>query len=159
MDILDILAEQKIAEANAEGKLDDLPGKGKPLKLDEDSPLVPREQRAMMRLMKQFRVIPGWIQQAKDLVTLDTEIGALEATLYRAHESWSEELVLFPTPERFAAARKWFAESRARFVELVQRRAQLFRAYDAAAPRTADRSMARNAEDTIRRFDKLFPQL
>ncbi|HTP06437.1 MAG TPA: DnaJ family domain-containing protein [Nitrospirota bacterium] len=35
MDILAIIAERKIREAMARGELDDLPGKGKPLAMDE----------------------------------------------------------------------------------------------------------------------------
>ena len=38
MDILAIIAERKIREAMARGELDDLPGKGKPLALDEFPP-------------------------------------------------------------------------------------------------------------------------
>jgi hypothetical protein len=42
--MLDFLAEQRIVEAVSRGELDNLPGTGKPLALD-DHPLVPEELR------------------------------------------------------------------------------------------------------------------
>lgn len=159
MDILDILADREIEKAIEEGKLDNLPGKGKPLKLDDENPYVPREMRAVMRFFKKMGVLPGWMQQARDLKDLDREIDTLEATLVRAHAHWTDELVLIPSPELEAQARKWHGESRRRFVELVARRARQFHAYDAAAPRTADRSIAMDAKERVRRFDKVFPKL
>ena len=45
MDILAIIAECKIRKAMARGELDDLPGKGKPLAMDEELTGVPDELR------------------------------------------------------------------------------------------------------------------
>ena len=47
--MLDSIAEIKIAEAIANGELDDLPGTGKPLELDDDS-LVPEDLRMAHRI-------------------------------------------------------------------------------------------------------------
>jgi hypothetical protein len=159
MDILDILADREIEKANAEGKLDDLPGKGKPLKLDEDNPHVSREMRAVYRFFKQAGILPVWVQLAKDLAEIDREIVKLEETLVRAHAQWSDELVMIPSAELSARARQWHTDERMAFVELVARRARLFQSYDAAAPRNADRSMAMDAKERVRRFDKVFPKL
>src|SRR5262245_28476360 len=93
MDILDILADRNIENAIEDGKLDDLPGKGKPLKLEEDNPLVPREMRAVYRFFKQTGIVPPWVQVAKDVASLDAEIDRLEETLIRAHAQWTDELV------------------------------------------------------------------
>ena len=51
MFVLDFLAEQKIAEAVSRGELDDLPGAGRPLQLDDDE-LVPEDMRLAHRILK-----------------------------------------------------------------------------------------------------------
>jgi hypothetical protein len=48
---LEYLAEKKIAEAAERGELDDLPGAGRPLELDDDA-LVPEEMRMANRILK-----------------------------------------------------------------------------------------------------------
>lgn len=49
--VLEVLAEKKIAEAAERGELDDLPGAGRPLALDDDA-LVPEEMRMANRILK-----------------------------------------------------------------------------------------------------------
>ncbi len=49
--VLELLAEKKIAEAAERGELDDLPGAGRPLELDDDS-LVPEDLRMAHRVLK-----------------------------------------------------------------------------------------------------------
>jgi hypothetical protein len=48
---LELLAERKIAEAAERGELDDLPGAGQPLALD-DAALIPEELRMAHRILK-----------------------------------------------------------------------------------------------------------
>jgi hypothetical protein len=45
MSVLDSLAEQKIAEAVSRGELDDLPGAGRPLDLEDDAEIADLESR------------------------------------------------------------------------------------------------------------------
>ena len=49
--VLELLAEKKIAEAAERGELDDLPGAGRPLELDDDT-LVPEELRMANRILR-----------------------------------------------------------------------------------------------------------
>ena len=49
---LQYLAERKIAEAVARGELDNLPGQGRPLDLDDEDPLWPEEVRMARRILK-----------------------------------------------------------------------------------------------------------
>jgi hypothetical protein len=49
--LLEALAEKKIADAVARGELDDLPGAGRPLDLEEDS-LIPEDFRMANRILK-----------------------------------------------------------------------------------------------------------
>ena len=46
------LAERKIEEAIERGELDDLPGAGQPLDLDDLDPLLPEELRMAYRILK-----------------------------------------------------------------------------------------------------------
>src|SRR5438105_12648242 len=66
MSWIEIIADRKIREAQEEGAFDNLPGKGKPLKLDFD-PNVPPELRAAYRLMKEAQILPDWIQLDKEV--------------------------------------------------------------------------------------------
>jgi hypothetical protein len=59
--MLDFLAEQRLAEAVSRGELDDLPGAGKPLVLDDD-PLVPEELRLAYRILKNAGFVPPEVE-------------------------------------------------------------------------------------------------
>lgn len=64
--MLDFIAEQRIAEAIANGDFDDLPGSGKPLELDDDS-LLPEELRLACRILKNAGFVPPEIESLKGL--------------------------------------------------------------------------------------------
>lgn len=64
------LAEQRILEAQRAGAFDDLPGKGKPLEL-EDLSWVPDELRIGYHVLKNARVLPPEAQLLKDVHTLE----------------------------------------------------------------------------------------
>jgi hypothetical protein len=49
--MFDLIAEQKIAAAIARGDLDNLPGAGRPLELDDDA-LIPEDLRIAVRILK-----------------------------------------------------------------------------------------------------------
>lgn len=59
--MLDSIAERKIAEAIANGELDDLPGAGKPLELDDDA-LIPEDLRMAYRILKNAGYAPEEIR-------------------------------------------------------------------------------------------------
>jgi hypothetical protein len=60
--LLDEIAERHIAQAQARGELDDLPGMGRPLPPDDMDPLVPAELRAGLRLLKNAGYLPPGAQ-------------------------------------------------------------------------------------------------
>ena len=60
--MLDFLAEQRIAEAVSRGELDDLPGAGRPLDLD-DHTLVPEELRVAHRILRNAGVAPPEVKR------------------------------------------------------------------------------------------------
>lgn len=73
--MFDLLAERKIAEAIARGELDDLPGAGRPLQLDDDAH-VPEDLRVAYRILKNAGYIPPEVE------TLG-QIGELERFIAR----------------------------------------------------------------------------
>lgn len=66
MDIVDKIAEACIQEALEKGELSNLPGAGKPLKLDDDY-MIPEELRAAYRLLKNAGFLPPELQLRKDI--------------------------------------------------------------------------------------------
>ena len=69
----DRIAERRIADAMAQGVFDDLPGKGKPVCLDDDA-LIPAELRLAYRVLKNS----GYVT---DEVRTRREIGEIEGAL------------------------------------------------------------------------------
>ena len=74
--MFDLIAELKIAEAIANGDLDNLPGEGRPLELDDNS-LVPEELRLAYRILKNAGFVPPEVEAAlKKLALLKARIEA-----------------------------------------------------------------------------------
>lgn len=64
--LLDQWAERHIIEAQRKGEFDNLPGRGEPLILDDDSH-VPAELRAGYRLLKNAGCLPPELEQRRML--------------------------------------------------------------------------------------------
>jgi hypothetical protein len=77
MDILAVVAEQKIREAMARGEFDNLPGAGKPLVL-EDYGCVPEELRMAYKVLKNAGCVPPEVALRKEIVTLQNLLATLE---------------------------------------------------------------------------------
>ena len=73
--MLDFLAEKKLAEAVSRGELDDLPGQGRPLDLEED-PLVPEDLRLAFRILKNAGYVPPEVQQVNEVAELERLVAA-----------------------------------------------------------------------------------
>jgi hypothetical protein len=73
--MLDFLAEKKLAEAVSRGELDDLPGAGRPLDLDDD-PLVPEDLRLAYRILKNAGYVPPEVQALNDVAQLERMVCA-----------------------------------------------------------------------------------
>lgn len=76
MNLLEQLAEQRIREALEKGELDDLPGMGRPLELDDDS-MVPEHLRAGYRLLRNAGFIPQELQWRQELETVEDLLRSL----------------------------------------------------------------------------------
>lgn len=64
------IAEQRILDAIARGELDNLPGAGEPLDLDDDA-LVPAEMRLAFRVLKNAGFIPEEIRLRREISDLE----------------------------------------------------------------------------------------
>lgn len=60
------IAEQRIREAQSRGDFDNLPGSGKPLKLDDDS-RIPEDLRMAYKMLKNAGFVPPEIQIKKEI--------------------------------------------------------------------------------------------
>ncbi len=66
MNLIDQIAEQKIIKAILNGELDNLPGQGQPLRLDDDCS-VPEELRVAYRLLKNSGFLPPGANLRKEI--------------------------------------------------------------------------------------------
>ncbi len=82
----DKLVESKIRAAQEEGKFDNLRGRGRPLKLDEDPFEDPAWEMAN-DLLKQGGFLPDWLEQGRDL---HEQLQQARAALRRSRR-WREE--------------------------------------------------------------------
>lgn len=86
LNIFDLLAEQRIADALRNGAFDDLPGAGKPLSFDDD-PLLTREQRMANHILRNAGIAPAEIGLRKEIAALRARLegsdGALRDALRR----------------------------------------------------------------------------
>ena len=64
------IAEERILDAQRAGAFDDLPGKGKPLDL-EDTSWVPEDLRIGYHILKNAHVLPPEAELMKDIHTLE----------------------------------------------------------------------------------------
>ena len=60
------IVEQKIREAIARGEFDDLPGRGKPVRI-EDYPFTPPEWRLAFKILADAGFVPDWIALDREI--------------------------------------------------------------------------------------------
>src|SRR5690242_1918819 len=73
MNIFEWLANEQIEEAMRRGEFDNLPGKGRPLNLDEDAN-IPADMRMAYHIMKNAGVAPPEISLRKELEKIKAEL-------------------------------------------------------------------------------------
>src|SRR5690348_17483079 len=95
MPTLEFLAERKILEAIERGELDDLPGAGQPLELDDDA-LVPEDLRLAYRILKNAGYVPAEVGELNEMAQLERLIANSEAGV-EAHSKALRQLALLKT--------------------------------------------------------------
>ncbi len=78
MFLIDRLAEEKIRQSIKRGDLDNLPGCGEPLQLDDDSH-VPAELRAAYRLLKNAGFVPPEIEWRREMAEIESLLAQTES--------------------------------------------------------------------------------
>ncbi len=73
--VIQFIAEQRIAEAQAQGVFDNLPGTGRPLEL-EDMSHVPEELRMAYKILSNAGCLPPELEQRKELNRLVDLLGS-----------------------------------------------------------------------------------
>jgi hypothetical protein len=76
------LVEEKIVEAQRAGAFDNLPGKGKPLKFDDQS-WVPEDLRVAYHVLKNAHVLPPEAELLKEIRTLEDLLKYVEDEIER----------------------------------------------------------------------------
>jgi len=91
MNVIALIAEEKIKEAKDKGEFDDLPGKGKPLKIDDLSH-VTEDLRASFIILKNAGVLPEELQLKKKLISLERLIACCyeEEEKAKLRKNWNE---------------------------------------------------------------------
>jgi len=69
MDFFSKIVEDRIQTAQREGAFDNLPGKGKPLKLDDDSS-IPEDLRLAYKILKNADCLPVELELRKEIFNL-----------------------------------------------------------------------------------------
>lgn len=81
----DKIVEERIRDAALRGDFDDLPGKGKPLELEDDRH-VPEELRLAYKILKNAGCVPAEIELQNEIVQAEDLLAGIEdaAERYRA---------------------------------------------------------------------------
>ena len=104
MSCLDELAERRIAEAIERGELDDLPGQGCPLELDDDA-LVPAELRVAYRILRNAGYVPPEVECLREIGELERLIAVSSEPESRTRAARRLELLCRRIDTRLPGAR------------------------------------------------------
>ncbi|MCX7924460.1 MAG: DUF1992 domain-containing protein [Fimbriimonadales bacterium] len=141
--VIELIADRKIEEAMQEGKFDDLPGKGKPLPLDEEW-FAPPELRPAIRLLKSAGVLPDWLERAREIERLREDAQRLWRIAEREYPRACQL-----SNERF---HEWRDASWQGIQIIMQRVNSLILAYNCTAPANAQSQLPFQIERERARF-------
>jgi len=77
--IMDKIADERIREAMEHGEFDDLPGKGKPLAIEDDSH-IPADIRMSFKILKNADCLPPELELRKEIRTTEELLTGIEDT-------------------------------------------------------------------------------
>ena len=69
----DSLVDRLLQEAREDGKFDNLPGQGKPVKIEDDSH-IPEDMRLANKILKDNDLVPEWIMHGKDIEAMQDRL-------------------------------------------------------------------------------------
>ena len=110
------LIDRQINQMRQDGDLDNLPGAGKPLNLNDDLH-TPEHLRAAYRIMKNANVVPDWMVAAQEL---DAKRAQLLDDIQRAARAYASSQNIQLSGERaWQRAQKFFREGAAAYNKQV----------------------------------------
>ena len=77
--VFDKIAEQKIREAMDNGEFDDLPGKGKPIELEDDRH-IPQDIRLAHKILKNADCLPPELEIRKEIFSIEEMLEGVKDT-------------------------------------------------------------------------------
>ena len=77
--VFDKIAEQKIREAMDNGEFDDLPGKGKPIELEDDRH-IPQDIRLAHKILKNADCLPPELEVRKEIFSIEEMLEGVKDT-------------------------------------------------------------------------------
>ncbi len=78
-DAFEKIAEKKIREAMDNGEFDDLPGKGKPLDLEDDRH-IPQDIRLAHKILKNANCLPPELEMRKEILSIEELLDGVRDT-------------------------------------------------------------------------------
>ena len=146
MDKLQRIIEEKIRQGFDEGAFDNLPGKGQPLKLDDENPFEDPSMRMGYRLLRNNGFTLPWIQEQKEIAT---EAERLRVELARA---WAQaERMRTMGGDRWQAELRW-RKSATTFRRHVAELNERIRHYNFQTPSDRFQRLPLDAEREIARI-------
>jgi DnaJ homolog subfamily C member 28 len=139
--------DQQIEEAQREGKFDNLPGKGKPLKLNEN-PLQDPTMEAAFTLLKDNDFTLPWIAEGKEI---DEELSKARTAIARSWTFYQRELADGHTSAW--AKSEWNRAERA-FREQVLALNKKIQNYNIAIPNARFEKIKLNADREIEKIQQ-----
>jgi hypothetical protein len=77
--IFDKIADERIRQSMERGEFDELPGKGKPLEIEEDSH-IPADLRISYKILKNANCLPPELEIRKEIVTTEELLSGIQDT-------------------------------------------------------------------------------
>ncbi len=152
-----VIAERKIQEAMEEGAFDNIPGKGRPLNLEEDAH-IPAHLRAALRILKNADVAPEWIQMDKDIRKRQAEAKALWALLEKEYPRRKSRAEAGDENAKRHFA-EWLGRTRSRYMKLLRQINSDILTFNILAPSTQAAHIPRKLEEASARLEAAFPPL
>jgi hypothetical protein len=155
------LADRKIRDAMDAGHFRNLPGKGQPLRLDEDTSSPP-DQRLANRILKNANLTPDWIGRERELDGMRAECVRLLAR-YEDRRRRSEEALRGLGASQYFSRREAIDAERDRFlgryaVALAELNARIL-AYNLLTPTVARQRHGINVVAEMLGLEGRFPLL
>jgi hypothetical protein len=156
------IAERKIQEAIEEGKFDNLPGKGKPLNLDDD-PFTPPHLRLANRILKNAGVLPDWMQVEQEMERTRQEnartFERLKKEYPRRRERVDSPKALGDPDKRKREFAAWHARVRVEYLSSLKRVNTDITKLSLLAPSVQRVHFPYSIAQEMERFDAEFPAL